>query len=61
MVMQIRKPENEGTFFREQWKEKCRKRTRTRWNQDLLKGSRKSIVLKLNVKMLNGNFNMDQV
>ena len=25
--MQIRKPENEGTLFREQWKEKFRKRT----------------------------------
>ena len=41
MVMQIKKPENEGTLFRKQLKEKDRKRTRTTLKQDLLKGSRK--------------------
>ena len=46
MVMHVRKPENEGSFFREQWKENAGKKTRTRLNQDLLKGSRKWTVLK---------------
>ena len=55
MVMQIRKAENEGTWFRESWKEECRKRTRARLKQDLLKGSRKWIVWKWNVKMLKEN------
>ena len=53
----INKPENQKmkVLFRDYWKEKCRKRTRTRFKQDLLKGCRKWIVLKQNVKMLKGN------
>ena len=46
MVMQVRKPENEGTLFREKWKEKFRKSTTIRLKQDFLKRSRKGIVWK---------------
>ena len=40
---------------------KNEKGTTTRLKQDLLKSSRKWIVLKENVKILNGNFNMKQL
>ena len=33
MVMQIIKPENEGTLFREHWKERSRKRTEQDWTK----------------------------
>ena len=31
--MQIRKSENEGTLFREKWKEKFKKRTEQDWSK----------------------------
>ena len=32
MIMQIRKPEHEGTLLKESWKEKFRKRTEQDWS-----------------------------
>ena len=61
MLMQRRKPENDGTLFREQWKEKCRKRTRTRMKHDLLKESRKWIDQMENVKRKLNNMERVQI
>ena len=37
MVIQIRKLENDGTLFRESWREKFRKRTEPHWSKISLK------------------------
>ena len=50
MVMHIRKPVNEGTSFREQWKEKFRKKIWTKSKEILLKGSRKMNILTIKLQ-----------